>query len=134
MKNKQGVALISVLAITAMALIIMTAAIVVAVINAKIGFNQFEAQKTLSATNSVLQDGILRYLRDRNFTNPYPDWTQNCLQIQNFTCKMELVLIDENRGTIQAWGKINDKLRHLQAELTITEDKSVSISGEKEIY
>lgn len=126
-------ALISVLTLTAVALIVITAAVVVTIINNRIGFDQYQSQKVYQLTDSVLQDAILRFLRYRDFVNPYPDWTQDCLQIQNFTCKMELSLT-ENGGTIEAWGKINNKLRHLQTQLTVTEDQNVTISGKKEIY
>ncbi len=137
MKNKKnsrkGVALISVLSLTAIALVIITVVVVVTIINSQIGFDQYQAQKTYEATEAVLQDGILRFLRDRVFINPYSQWTQNCLQIQNFVCKMELNLT-ESGGTIEAWGKINNKLKHLQTELIVTENENVSISSKKEIY
>ena len=132
-KTKRGVALISVLAITAVILVVMTVGVVVAMINSQVNFHQAQNQKTLMATDSVLQEAVLRYLRDRNFSNPYPDWTQNCLQVQNFTCKMELNLT-VNGGTINAWGKVNDKLRHLQVQLTVNADQEVSVSGQREIY
>jgi len=129
----QGVALISVLGITAVALIVISASILVAVINARVGLGRIQSQRVYQRTEGLLEEVILRFIRWRNFTNPYPDWTEDCLQIQDFECKMELNL-DTTGGIIDVWGKTAGKIRHLQVDLIVGEDESVTVSAKREIY
>jgi len=131
--SEAGVALISVLAITAIVLIIISVVTLVSIINAKLGLDKVQSQKSYQGAEGLIDEAILRFVRYRSFTNPYPEWTENCLQIEGFECKMELDL-DQNGGTIDAWGKMADKIRHLQVKLVVAEDGSASISGRKEIY
>lgn len=135
MKNQKtkGMALISILATTAIALLLVTVATLVAIINAKVGLDQRQYQTNYQAVESVAEEMVLRFIRERNLVNVYPDWTQNCLQITNFECKMELNL-EASGGTIDIWGKTADKIRHLQLTLVVTADNSVQISSRKDIF
>ena len=131
--SNKGVALISVLAVTAVVLVIISTTTFVSVINSRIGLDRFQSQKTFQGTEALIEEVILKFVRWRNFTNPYPDWTSDCLQIKDFECKMELSL-DEQGGIVDAWGKVKDKIRHLQVKLDVNEDQEVSISTQKEVY
>ena len=131
--SEEGVALISVLAITAVALVVISVSVIVAVINAKTGLSRFQSQKSYQLTEGLIEEAVLRFIRWRDFTNPYPDWTENCLQIEDFECKMELDLSLDG-GVIDVWGKTADKIRHLQIEVDVLEDESVSVSAKREIY
>jgi hypothetical protein len=117
--TKNGVALISILAITAIALILISVLVVISIVN--------------KVAESLIDEAVLRYVRFRSFTNPYPDWTENCLQISNVQCKMNYEF-DQSGGTIDAWGKSNNFVRHLQVQITVAADESASISARKEIY
>ncbi|PIS09014.1 hypothetical protein COT75_04095 [Candidatus Beckwithbacteria bacterium CG10_big_fil_rev_8_21_14_0_10_34_10] len=133
-KKDKGVALISVLAITAITLIVISAVTLVSIINAKIGLNQFQSQKINQAVEALIDDQILSFIRNHeNLNNPYPNWTEDCLQIESFTCKMEFNL-DEAGGFIDFFGKMDKKIRHWQVDFNINEDESVSVSARKEIY
>lgn len=131
--SNKGVALISVLAVTAVVLVVISTTTFVSVINSRMGLDRFQSQKTFQETEALIEEAILKFIRWRSFTNPYPDWTSDCLQIKDFECKMEFNLAEEG-GTVDAWGKSADKIRHLQVELDVNEDQSVSISAKKEVY
>ena len=130
---KGGVALISVLSITIVALIVVSASILIAIVNAKMGLSRIQSQKAYQGAEAFLEEAILRFIRCRDFTNPYFDWTENCLQIEDFECKMELDLSLDG-GVIDVWGRTADKVRHLQVELDVLEDESVSVISRKDIY
>ena len=132
-KKNQGIALISVLAATAVGLILISAAIVVAILNARSVFGGQESQKAYQGAEALIEETVIRYLRTREITNPYPDWVENCLQIQGFDCKMELNL-EPDGGTVDSWGRVRNKIRHLQAELVVNDDGSLSVSSRKEIF
>lgn len=132
MSSKSGSALISVLAISAIVLLIISVLTVTAIINRRMNLIQLQAQQTFEACEGLAEEAILRFIRQRNYPNPYPDWTQNCLQINGFDCKMELDL-NEDGGTIDIWGKTVDKVRHLQLELEVDEDQRVILSAKREL-
>ncbi len=46
---------------------------------------------------------------------------------------MELNL-GEAGGMVDVWGKTGGKVRHLQVELVVNEDESVTVSAKREIY
>jgi len=132
MNRKQGAALVSILALTSLALVIISSTTVISVINAKINQDQFYSEETYQAVNCLVDEAVLRYIRERDFENPYPDWTGDCLQIVGFDCKMELNL-DENGGVVDAWGKIKGKQRHIRADLTFDDEWKIFVNKE-EIY
>ncbi len=129
---KRGAALVSVLAMTAIVLLIITSTVMVSIINARISFDQTQTQKVYQSAKGLVEEVILRFIRERSFTNPYPEWTADCLQIQDFECKMDLNLTAEG-GIVDVWGKSGNKIRHFQFELDVLEDESVSLSGVREI-
>lgn len=131
--SEEGIALISVLAVTAVALIIISVSIIVAIVNAKAGLGRLQSQKSYQATEAQIEEAVLRFIRWRDFSNPYPDWRENCLQIEDFECKMELDL-NPDGGVIDVWGKTAGKIKHLQVEIDVLEDESVSVSARREIY
>lgn len=132
-KSNQGVALISILAITAIALIVISAAVIVSIVNIQMALNQLQTRKAHQTAEGLTEEVILKFIRFRNFTNPYSEWTENCLQIENIQCKMDYSL-DQSGGTINSWGKSGNKLRQLQTELIVSQDESVSVSARREIY
>ncbi len=131
--TKTGVALISVLAITAIALILISVLVVTSLVNNQIVANRIGSQKAYKVAESLIDEAVLRYIRFRNFTNPYPDWVENCLQIPNMQCKMNYEF-NQGGGTIDAWGKSGNFVRHLQVQITVAADESASISARREIY
>jgi len=131
-KNKKGAALVSILAVTAIVLIVLMAGTVVAIINSRMNLAQLQSQRAYQATGSLVDEVILRFIRERVFLNPYPDWTSRCLQITDFDCKMELNL-QEDGGLVDVWGRVANKIRHFQIELDVLEDESVSVSARREL-
>lgn len=132
-KNKKGAALVSILGITAITLLIITSTILVSVLNSRIGLDWRQSTQALQKTQALRDEAILRFLRQRSFPNPYPNWTADCLQISDWECKMELDLAADG-GLIDIWGKVGNKIRHLQVELDVLEDESVTVSASREIY
>ena len=132
-KTKQGAALISILGITAITLLIITSTTLVAVLNSKMGLDWRQSTQAYQKTEALLDEVILRFLRQRSFVNPYADWTADCLQIPDWECKMELDLAADG-GLVDVWGKVGNKIRHLQAELDVLEDESVTVNAKREIY
>jgi hypothetical protein len=129
----KGVALISVLAITAIALVVISTTTFISIVNSRMGLDRLHSQKAYQGADALIEESILRFTRWRGFSNPYSDWTSDCLQIKDFECKMEINL-GQDGGTVDAWGKVANKIRHLQLELEVLEDESVSISARREIY
>lgn len=66
--NKQGQALISLLAFIAIASVITTSAVTVAIITARSGDNFSQGNKALLVAQSGAENAILRLLRDENYT------------------------------------------------------------------
>lgn len=132
-KINQGAALVSILAIMAVALIVVSASTLVAISTSRASFDQVRSQRLWQATESLVDEAVLRFLRSRNFANPYLSWTDNCLQIANFSCKMELNLT-ESGGEIDVWGKMETKLRHLRFTVAVDPDESISVTNKREIY
>jgi hypothetical protein len=130
---KQGVALISVLAITAISLIVLSTMILVSAVNGKMVTNQQHNQKAYVVAQTLIDETMLRFIRFRTVTNPYPDWTSNCLQISDIQCKMDISL-GPSGGVINSWGKSGDIIRHLQVEVSVSTNDSVSITARREIY
>ena len=129
----QGTALIAVVSTVAIALIVIATSLVVSVINARMSLDQQRAQRAQQVAESLLNDVILKFVRMREETvNQYPDWTENCLQTANVQCKMELNL-NASGGTIDAWAKSSDVLKHWQATLEVLGDDSVTVSARREV-
>ncbi|MFC1711712.1 hypothetical protein ACFLZ1_03955 [Patescibacteria group bacterium] len=131
--KKQGFALVSVIAITAIALIVVTVVLVLAVVNSRMIINLYQSEKSYLNSENIAYDNVLKYLRYRDFNNQFSSWTDDCLQYFGTQCKMELSL-DENGGDIDVWGRVKGKIRHLHFELDTFVDESVSVSARKEIY
>ncbi|OGD53272.1 hypothetical protein A3J78_00910 [Candidatus Beckwithbacteria bacterium RBG_13_35_6] len=132
MENKQGLALISIMAITAIGLIVISTILVMAVVNLKIITGYSQAQKAKKTAESLLNDAVLRFLRNRDLVNYYPSWSQPCLQIENTQCKMELSLTPAG-GVIESWGRSGIVVRHLAVDVEVLADDSVSISRPREL-
>jgi hypothetical protein len=130
--KNQGFALISVIAISTIALIVISVVLVVSVINLRMNFNLLQSQKAYLSSESISEDGILRYIRYRSVNNLYPDWTGNCLQVSGVECKMEISTTDTS-GSFDSWGRADNKIRHFQYQLQVSPDDSVTISAKKEI-
>jgi len=133
MIKRNGSALLSVLAVTAIALVLVSSLTLVTVINARTSLGFHQSERSYQAVESLLEEMILRFIRFRAVSNPYPDWTENCLQIEDFDCKMEMNLT-ESGGTIDAWGKMAGKIRHFQVELSVTDQDEVAVETKKEVY
>lgn len=131
--KRSGIALISVLAIMAMALVLITALTVISAINGRMINDRLDSQKAYEAADMLMDDVILKFIRYRTINNSYVDWTANCLQISGVSCKMELDL-NASGGSVRTWGKSKNSIRKLEATLIVSSEDSVSISNRKEIY
>lgn len=132
-KINQGVALISVLGISAISLIIISVVVIVSIINAKMSFSRLQTDKAYQSADGLVDEAVLRFVRIHACPDLYPEWTEPCLQIPEVQCKMSCSL-DGNQGTIDSWAKTGKTMRHLKVEVYINEDESVSVSAQKEIY
>lgn len=130
---KKGVALISVLGITAISLIIISVAVIVSIINAKMSFSRLQTDKAYQAADGLIDETVLRFVRTHTCPDLYSGWTEPCLQIHEVQCKMNCSL-NGNQGTINSWAKIGSTMRHLQVEIYINEDESITVSAQKEVY
>jgi len=131
-KQKKGVALISVLAVSAIVLIVISSSTVISIVDSKMSFSDKQSQKAYQGAKAVSEEAVLRFIRQRVFTNPYPVWSDDCLQIEDFSCKMDLNL-QEDGGYIDVWGKTGSKIRHLQVELSVV-DNQVQVIDFKEVF
>lgn len=132
-KFKKGMALISVLAISAVALLVISAGVMVSVINGQISISQISSQKAYQAAEALKEEAVLRFIRSRDCLPGYDNWAENCLQIQDTQCKM-VCSLTEAGGTVDVWGRNNDAMRHLQIEISVLGDESVSVTAQKEIF
>jgi hypothetical protein len=132
MNKNKGAALVSILALTSLALLIIASTTIISVINAKINLNQFSSKKTYQNVNALADEMILLFIRERSITNPYPSWTEDCLQIDGFDCRMELNLTGSG-GSFDVWGKIKGKQRHVKVDISVDDQQRVTASKE-EIY
>lgn len=130
-KNSKGIVMIILVIVMALGLIIITSIMSSRVSYSNIIFNQKESEEVYYIAQSVLNDGILKFLRYREvLNNPYSSWASNCLDINKAWCKMETSL-DASGGTIDVWGKMRNKTRHLQATLIVEADQAVTITKEE---
>lgn len=132
MNKQNGAALVSILALTSLALLVISSTTVVSVINARINLNYFQSQKAYRAANYLTDEVIISFIRERTYNNLYADWTNDCLQIEGFDCKMN-VSLTEDGGFVEAWGRWKNKQRRVRADLVVNADETVSVTKE-EIY
>jgi len=132
MSNKKGAALVSILALTSLALAVISSTTIISVVNAKINQSQFWSQKAYQGANCLLDEVIVKFERERSLDNAYPVWTDNCLQINGFDCKMDMNLTEDG-GVVDVWGKYKNKQRHMKAIISVDEQQRVS-AGKEEIY
>lgn len=132
MNNKKGTALVSILALTSLVLAVIASTTVVSVINAKISLGKMEAQKAYNGCSLLADEVILEFARERSYQNLYSSWTNDCLQINGFDCKMESN-ITQDGGIVDIFGKFKGKQKHLRVNITVDSFKRVSALRE-EIY
>ncbi len=121
---KVGQALISLLAFIAMASVITTAAVSVAIITARSGDDFSQGNKALSVAESGAENAILRLLRDENYTGETMNIDADSVTINvsgtnvktirssstvgNFSRTVEIIGTWSNNAlTISAWKEIN---------------------------
>ncbi len=121
---KKGQALISLLAFIAMASVITTAAVSVAIITARSGDDFSQGNKALSAAQSGIENAILKLLRDDAYTGETMNIDSDSVTINvtgggvktitsssvvgNFNRVVEVVgTFSNNTFTISSWKEIN---------------------------
>ncbi len=130
--RKQGVALIAIMGMTAMVLVLITVFIMVSVVDARMNLGKLQSEKAYQAMEALGDEALLNYIRSRLVSNPYPEWTGDCLQIPDFECKMDLNL-DESGGVVEIWGRVKNKVRKMEIEVEVLEDESVNVISRREV-
>lgn len=132
-KNKKGTALLTLLAVLSMVLVFISISTLSAVLHNRSNYDLRQKQKLYERIASLQEETSLRLLREGAIGNSYLQWTDSCLQLSDWQCKMETDLASA-AGKIDIWAKTNKQIRHMQFAVDILEDKSVSISALKDIY
>lgn len=86
------------------------------------------------AADSLLYNTIQQYMRfGEGMENQYSEWTDNCLQVNEWVCKMEIALNSQG-GLIDVWGQYGGKVKHRQAVIETDLSGQIQVVNFKEIY
>lgn len=131
---KKGSMLISILIIAAIILTTVASFTTQAVFLGRSSLDQEQSNQAYFVAESLLFDTVQQYMRfGSSMANPYTDWTVNCLQEDDWLCKMELDL-SQAGGTIDAWGQYGGKIKHLQSLISVTSNNKIIVNSIEEIF
>jgi hypothetical protein len=115
---KRGSILLSFLVLCAIVLSTAAAFSTQSIILSRSSAQEYYYNQAEKITDSLISDIMQKYMRfGPDFDNLYPDWTDNCLQEDNWLCKMDLSL-DENGGVVDVWGQYENSIVHKRASIS----------------